>query len=36
MHPAIMQQLASEHVKDMRQTATAAGRARRARRARRG
>jgi hypothetical protein len=36
MHPVIMQDLASEHVKDMLATATVARRARRARRARHG
>jgi len=40
MHPVILQDLASEHVRDMQLAATAAGggprRARRARRARRG
>ena len=36
MHPQIAQQLAAQHVKDMRAQATAARRARQARRARRG
>jgi hypothetical protein len=36
MHPVILQDLANEHVRDMRLTATAARRARRAPRARRG
>jgi hypothetical protein len=36
MHPVILQDLASQHARDMQLTATVAGRARRARRARRG
>jgi hypothetical protein len=36
MHPLILHELASAHVKDMRLTATVARRARQARRARRG
>ncbi len=36
MHPVIIQDLASEHVRDMLATATVARRARRARRARHG
>ena len=36
MHPVILQDLASEHVRDMQLAATAARRARRAGRARRG
>jgi hypothetical protein len=36
MHPVILQDLASEHVRDMQLTATVAGRGRRGRRAPRG
>jgi hypothetical protein len=36
MHPLILHELASAHVRDMRLTATVARRARQARRARRG